>query len=106
VRHIAWFYRRLLEKVGVGPPNPAESSMVKDTMKALSFIMGRRRKYVPRALSAGVVKAVMPTVVVTDVSEMTAAAQMVREFVLGERAADQYLSDWDEIIVELKVTRN
>ena len=77
--------------------------MVKDTLKALSFIMGRRRKYVPKALSASIVKSVMPAVVVTDASEMTAAAQMVREFVLGQRAADQFLSDWDEIIVEKQV---
>ena len=103
VRYITWFYRRLLEKAGSGPINPGETTLVKDTMKALSFIMGRRRKYVPRALSASVVKDVMPTIVVTDASEMTAGAQMLREFVLGQRAADQYLSDWDEISVEMQV---
>ena len=103
VAHIRWFYRRLLEKTGGGPLNPAESAMVKDTLKALSFILGRRRKYVPKALSASIVKSVMPAVVVTNASEMTAAAQMVREFVLGQRAADQFLSDWDEISIEKQV---
>ena len=71
-----------------------------DTLKALSFIIGRRRKYVPKALSAEVVCGVAATVVVTDVSEMTAVAQLVRELALGERAADQFLTDWSDIGIE------
>ena len=71
--------------------------------QAMSFVMGRRRKYVPQALSAAVVKSVMPMVDITSESEMTAASQMVRELVLGERAADQFLADWDDIVIEWKV---
>ena len=33
VSHIKWFYRKLLDNIGSGPINPAESSMVKDTLK-------------------------------------------------------------------------
>ena len=33
VAHIKWFYRKLLDNIGIGPINPAESSMVKDTLK-------------------------------------------------------------------------
>ena len=69
--------------------NPAHSSLVKQTIKALSFVMGRRRCHVPKALSAQVVMGVLSTVSVIDADEMTAAAKMLREFVLGQRAADQ-----------------
>ena len=47
--HINWFYRKLLDKMGSGPINPAESDMVKETLKvvkrAIVIGCGRRGAY-------------------------------------------------------------
>ena len=48
---IRWFYDVLLEKMGGGALNPASTSTFKQLMKALSYLMGQRRVYVPKALT-------------------------------------------------------
>ena len=51
VLSIRWFYDVLIEKMGGGALNPASTSTFKKLMKALSYLMGQRRVYVPKALT-------------------------------------------------------
>ena len=55
---IRWFYDVLLEKRGGRALNPASTSTFKKLMKALAYLMGQRRVYVPKALTRGIIAAV------------------------------------------------
>ena len=48
MEHIRWFYKIVLSKLARGPPNPADAPVVKHTLKSLSYLLGRRRLYVPK----------------------------------------------------------
>ena len=100
VKSIRWFYDGLLEKMEGGPLNPASTSRLKQLMKALSYLMGVRRVYVPKALTREIVEAACGMVHVHAVEEMTSASMLVADFVLGGRAIDMYLADWSEISFE------
>ena len=102
VHSIRWFYDVLLEKMGGGLLNPASTSTFKKLMKALSFLMGQRRAYVPNALTREVVEAVCRVVRVDWLEEMQAASLLVGDLVWGGRAADLYLTDWAELVFELE----
>jgi len=102
VLSIRWFYDVLLEKLGGGALNPASTSTFKKLMKALSYLMGQRRVYVPKALTREIIEAVCSTVRVGSVDEMTAASVLVADFVWGARGADLYLADWSELVFELE----
>ena len=101
VHSIRWFYDVLLEKMGGGVLNPASTSTFKKLMKALSFLMGQRRAYVPKAITREVVEALCGIVRVEDIEEMQAASLLVGDLVWGARAADLYLTDWAEFVFEL-----
>ena len=71
-------------------------------MKALSYLMGQRRVYVPKALTREILEAVCRIVRVDDLDAMTAASVLVVDLVWGARAADLYLTDWSELQLERK----
>ena len=76
------------EKLGGGALNSASTSTFKKLMKALSYLMGQRCVYVPKALTHKIIEAVCSTVRVGSVDEMTAASVLVADFVWGARAAE------------------
>ena len=81
MNHIRWFYETILEKQNGGPRNPASAPEVKALMKALSYLMGLRRAYVPKALTADIVKGLCGVVRADDVDEMTAIFAIVADLV-------------------------
>lgn len=98
VHSIRWFYEVLLEKLGGGALNPASTTTFKLLMKALSYLMGQRRVYVPKALTREIVQAVCGVVCAESVDQMTAVSVLVADLVWGARAADMYLADWLELV--------
>ena len=92
----------LIEKLGGGAVNPASTSRFKGLMKALSYLMGQRRVYVPKALTREILEAVCCIVSVDDLDAMTAASVLVCDLVWGARAADLFLTDWSELQLERK----
>ena len=70
VHGVRWFYDVLLEKHG-GGVNPAATSTVKQLMKALSYLMGQRRVYVPKALTREILEAVCRIVSVDELDKIS-----------------------------------
>jgi hypothetical protein len=70
-------------------------------MKVLAFLMGRRRKVMPKAMRKNVLMLVLQLLDLTNPSEVAIAVYMSKNLVHGRRAADEFLrkelvSDGDE----------
>jgi len=99
---IRWFYEKVLEKMGGGMLNPAATSTLKRLMTALSYLMGRRRVHVPKALTLDVVEKVCRCVRASSADEMCAASMLVADFVWGARGINLYMTDWSDIVFQLE----
>ena len=70
VHAIRWFFDVLIEKLGGGALNPASTGKFKQLMKALSYLMGQRRVYMPKALTRNIVEAVCRVADADSVDQM------------------------------------
>ena len=81
-----------------GATNPATRPLVKSLMKVLSFLMGRRRKVVPKAMRKKVLMLVLQMLDLKSPTEVAIATYMTKNLVHGRRAADEFLLDWAEVV--------
>lgn len=77
--------------------NPATRPLVKSLMRVLSFLMGRRRVHVPKALRKQVLMLVLELLDLRNPTEVAVATYMTKNLVRGNRAADEFLLDWEDI---------
>ena len=77
--------------------NPATRPLVKSLMKVLSFLMGRRRKVVPKAMRKKVLMLVLQMLDLTNPTEVAIATYMTKNLVHGRGAADEFLLDWADV---------
>ena len=77
--------------------NPASRPLVKSLMKVLSFLMGRRRKVVPKAMRKKVLMLVLQLLDLSNPTEVAIATYMTKNLVHGRRAADEFLLDWADV---------
>ena len=77
--------------------NPATRPLVKSLMKVLSFLMGRRRKVVPKAMRRKVLMLVLQMLDLNNSTEVAIATYMTKNLVHGRRAADEFLLDWTDV---------
>ena len=80
-----------------GATNPATRPIVKSLMKVLSFLMGRRRKVVPKAMRKKVLMLVLQMLDLKSPTEVAIATYMTKNLVHGRRAADEFLLDWADV---------
>jgi hypothetical protein len=80
-----------------GATNPATRPLVKSLMKVLSFLMGRRRKVVPKAMRKKVLMLVLQMLDLESPTEVAIATYMTKNLVHGRRAADELLLDWADV---------
>ena len=80
-----------------GAVNPATRPLVKSLMKVLSFLMGRRRKVVPKAMRKKVLMLVLQMLDLQSPTEVAIATYMTKNLVHGRRAADEFLLDWADV---------
>jgi hypothetical protein len=80
-----------------GVTNPATRPLVKSLMKVLSFLMGRRRKVVPKAMRKKVLMLVLQMLDLKSPTEVAIATYMTKNLVHGRRAADEFLLDWADV---------
>ena len=66
-------------------------------MKVLSFLMGRRRKVVPKAMRKKVLMLVLQLLDLQSPTEVAIATYMTKNLVHGRRAADEFLLDWADV---------
>jgi hypothetical protein len=66
-------------------------------MKVLSFLMGRRRKVVPKAMRKTVLMLVLQLLDLSNPTEVAIATYMTKNLVHGRRAADEFLLDWADV---------
>ena len=66
-------------------------------MKVLSFLMGRRRKVVPKAMRRKVLMLVLQMLDLNNPTEVAIATYMTKNLVHGRRAADEFLLDWTDV---------
>ena len=80
-----------------GTQNPVTRPLVKSLMKVLSFLMGRRRKVVPKAMRRKVLMLVLQLLDLSNPAEVAIATYMTKNLVHGRRAADEFLLDWADV---------
>ena len=80
-----------------GVTNPATRPLVKSLMRVLSFLMGRRRKHVPKALRKNVLLLVLELLDLKNPTEVAVATYMTKNLICGNRAADEFLLDWEDV---------
>jgi len=94
VSAIRKFFDEVLKDTKIA--NPARNARLLKVMKTLARKCSRARLYSPEVLAAEYVRAAFECVDWDDTEEVTTLFYMAKDLVMGRRAADELMLDWDK----------